>query len=609
MPVIVMGVVLGTGDQGLNKALRQQLGDDVVGELLYREAVADQAARKWSGHVLILSSRLPGEMPLVEVALAARLAGIRVVLVGPEPAPDEMEDLVWIGGVTDFLTGEQPVRAICEAVRTPMPFPQVIRRVLERGREQERRAAIRRSAWSTLERLLSAVPGMAGLRSSDQAREPEARVAGEDAGRGLRQLGEGKQLTLEGGQRRPGGQATGLSGTNGTQGIAPEDGAAALPVRQGPVVLLWSPFSAGASTLAIELGAALGRRGRTVQLVDPWFTGLARRLGVEQAEACSQAELWPGVFLTVGWGPWGEEPHRKNTVWVVDAGRGPGKTWLDSADVVVLVLDADRTAAAVALQQAKTLHRRPLLVANRWPPGLPEGVVPESVYGQTPDVVVPFVPEVILAAGEPRPASVRSPVLAQCMERLADRVLDSIGKRQAAVSQSRPVGPVVLGVVSLAGPEAARALIRGLVQWFESGARPWRCVAVPSAAELARELEVAGTRDEQALQDSILEACRNGQSLVVLAASKWVPKEMRAMARAATQIWVVVGTDSRAGLVVLDEWLERAGDAGWVDLNRLRFVGTGQGSVPAHVAGAWLGHVGEIHEKVSGWVQQAVSGV
>nr|PZN37748.1 MAG: hypothetical protein DIU70_12030 [Bacillota bacterium] len=149
-------VLLATGDTALDRRLEQELGCTAI-PVYYREALR-QLPAGFRPDVAVVSTRLPGREPLVDCVMALRLAGVRVVLIGPRPEAEELEQLVALG-VHDLLVGDQPLSRIAAACHQPATLAEALAVLEQAG------AAPKPGRWRQL---------MQGLRARMAAALPTA---------------------------------------------------------------------------------------------------------------------------------------------------------------------------------------------------------------------------------------------------------------------------------------------------------------------------------------------------------------------------------------------------------------------------------------------------
>lgn len=228
-----------------------------------------------------------------------------------------------------------------------------------------------------------------------------------------------------------------------------------LPPPSRPLIVVYSPNSAGKTVVAAELAAALARGGITVGLVDldTRARTLGGRLNLKSYEAVLSAALdaaisdripdglriWEKVIVYADspdapplervtqfrLGRLFEHGSPEVEWWVVDAPREGDLVapLLRAATVIVLVADPDWSRVQDVRRAYREWSRtKPVLVVvNRWMdrvPGL-RHVTPSEIVGVNPAAVIPFDPAIYGSAVTGVPAAAVSASLAARFDELA----------------------------------------------------------------------------------------------------------------------------------------------------------------------------------------------
>lgn len=422
-----MRVILATGDDKLNAWLSGRPEVSVVVELQYREALM-QSQQGADADVVIVSTSLPGRVPLAEAVLPLRCGGTRVVLVGPPPSPQEVEDLITMG-VYDILTGEQPLVRIKEALERPATLGQALNIL---GRRKQELAAVQRKL-SNRWRLLPA---------------RQAHLLHRDPGGATETHGD-NNLAAEG-------ETTPAAPTAPGTGVARS------------VVAVWSPLSTGKTFVTAELGAALGAGGVPVVLVDLDLRtqGLGGRLCLPAGERRLSAALevgppheplpdpvpvWERVWVySDGQGP---VPTRPGAVMRLLKTGAPGVDWglvdlpnegevvesvLAAADLVLFVVEPDWGRTTLMRQAYGWLaERKPIqVVVNRWVEA--PHTAPSDILGLEPTAVFPMTGSACRAQLTGRPAQDVDPAVCSAAQALSLSVARQLSRRAKVAAGGPP---------------------------------------------------------------------------------------------------------------------------------------------------------------------------
>ncbi|MDQ7850862.1 MAG: hypothetical protein RB148_11355 [Armatimonadota bacterium] len=233
------------------------------------------------------------------------------------------------------------------------------------------------------------------------------------------------------------------------------DGPDILDGPSRPLIAVWSPTSAGATTVSAELAAALARGGVPVALLDldthtralgarlclpPGANALSAALSARPTDPAPDGlPIWPGVWV------YADAPEAPPTpdigLWrlgrLLAAGAPDAEWWvadlqrdgplvvpvLEAAWAIVLVADPDWSRVGLvrrAFQEWAT--QKPVLpVVNRWAaamPGVP-GARPAEVWGAEPAAVFPLDPAAYTATVTGQPAATHSGAIASAADALA----------------------------------------------------------------------------------------------------------------------------------------------------------------------------------------------
>ncbi|MDQ7851186.1 MAG: hypothetical protein RB148_13030 [Armatimonadota bacterium] len=233
------------------------------------------------------------------------------------------------------------------------------------------------------------------------------------------------------------------------------DGPDILDRPSRPLIAVWSPTSAGATTVAAELAAALARGGVPVALLDldthtralgarlclpPGANALSAALSARPTDSAPDGlPIWPGVWV------YADAPEAPSTPdiglwrlgrllatgapdaewWVSDLPRdGPlVVSVLEAAWAIVLVADPDWSRVGLVRRAFREwATQKPVLpVVNRWAaamPGVP-GARPAEVWGAEPAAVFPLDPAAYTATVTGQPAATHSGAIASAADALA----------------------------------------------------------------------------------------------------------------------------------------------------------------------------------------------
>ncbi len=388
-----MRVILATGNEQLNKALSAATGAEVAAELYYREALA---TGRQAVDVAVVSTELPGQMDLPRAVLPLRLAGTRVVVVGPGLSGPELDELLLLG-VYDLLLGDQPLSRLTEALRRAATLGEALQAT---GRQIPPAAGGRILQW---------LRDWRGRSPVYHAPPPQVTEAG-------------PAPSADEGTRKP---------------------------LLRPLVAVWAPLSTGRTFVAAELAVALGAGGVPVLLVDLdlLHQGLGARLLIpdrlhplRDALAADPLKgpvpralpVWQNVWAYAD-SAGGLAAPEDLLQWVLEAGTpdadwcladlpggGPLAEWLlPAAHVVVFVAEPDwgRLRTLRSAYQAVAARQPVLAVINRWVP-VPHAS-PQDVLGIEPDAVIPFTAAAYAASVHGRPAQEADAALRAAFDGLA----------------------------------------------------------------------------------------------------------------------------------------------------------------------------------------------
>lgn len=416
-----MRVILAAGDPDLHRALAAAAGVTVVADLHYREALT-QLRADTQVDVAVVSTRLPGRLPLFHALLPLRMAGVRVVVVGPPPKLAEMAELVLLG-VYDWQVGERTLAEIAAALTAPATLGHAL--AILAAQEEDVADARQR----LLRRLMQQ-----RFRASGPTAVKEQELAGRRAHKGITE----------------------------SDPEPPQGGRDAQPPPLRPVVAVWSPLSAGKSFVAAELGAALGAGGVPVLLVDLDLKtrGLAGRLCLPDDERRLAAALtadplqgalpeglkvWDRVWVYAGGGAVEAHADVSAVHRVLETGT-PAADWcavdlpgtgavvepiLTAAHLVVFVADPDWGRAGVLRQHYRRLAAQKVVlpVVNRWAPM--SHAQPADVLGVEPSAVFPLTAVAMRAQLSGRPAQDLDAEVRAAAEALALAVARQLGRSEA----------------------------------------------------------------------------------------------------------------------------------------------------------------------------------
>lgn len=386
-------------------------------------------------------------------------------------------------------------------------------------------------------------------------------------------------------------------------------------------VAIWSPTSAGATTITSELAAALVRLGKRVALLDldPVPT-LARRQGIfDVPRLGAWTDTWPGVSYRACQTPTevdvrGYAASRPtDSVLLLHLPRNGPETGmgLGLAETLVLVSDADpsQTVPRKAAQEWRRVGRRVLPVVNRWvsAPGLALLNAVE-VFGESPTAVFSYDPMVLAAAAAGRPVANDSPQMAEAADQLAEAiVVAGVPTSASVISRKQQVIVVAsahagAGASTLAGAVATISAEQGLAVavmdldprgglsnrlGVSANSSEWVWTHNPRALFKASQngllvTPVAPKNLSSRVWANVLRAARDLADVVVVdVGAIWQPGVLRALMLAADAVWVVLTAE---GWADLDRWMDQADAADFVPFERLTVVVRGKlDYVPLHI--------------------------
>lgn len=443
---------MATNDKKLDAWFKSRPGIEVVGEVYYREALAD-VAKRVTAEAAILSAYLPGSQDLADVTLRLRAADIHVVfLAGDLKRTDPLLPELVAQGVYDILFNDIRVEEIEERLKNPGSFGQALRLLAVPAKPPAGRVAallkrmsLSRSPGGERQEAASEETGAINPPAGDpETPEVSALAKAETSAETRRSPAIAMpKIRLPSVPRLP-------------RKERPDDEEIAYKLRPArPLVAVWSPVPAGKTFVAVGLADALSRMSRVVLAdLDPqrslhsWLFLAEGEDALCRAMAGSLLEPPPeGLALTDRLQVYTADPRLPECeirldrlgrliaaggggaeVFLVDLpGHLPswGREVLSASGVIILVADPDYAHCVAVREELVGLRssgKNVVVVANRYadPVGAYYWNLAE-VIGAEIDVTIPCLPDEAYGIAATGKFSKR-PELARAFQALAERV-------------------------------------------------------------------------------------------------------------------------------------------------------------------------------------------